>query len=135
MNKLNTLDKRKSLTLADAFQEFLVSQNAKGIKEKTLKTYRSHYAAAAKHLDMSLRFPQLTKRHLDEMVVSMRASGLAHNSISSYIRVMKTFFSWCGEQNYTTLNLPSFKQEETVKEVYTDEELRLASRIALVLLP
>ena len=38
MNKLNTLDKRKSLTLADAFQEFLVSQNAKGIKEKTLKT-------------------------------------------------------------------------------------------------
>lgn len=125
MNKLNTLDKRKSLTLADAFQEFLVSQTAKGIKEKTLKTYRSHYAAAAKHLDMSLRFPQLTKRHLDEMVVSMRASGLAHNSISSYIRVMKTFFSWCGEQNYTTLNLPSFKQEETVKEVYTDEELAL----------
>ncbi len=135
MNKLNTLDKRKSLTLADAFQAFLVSQTAKGIKEKTLKTYRSHYAAAAKHLDMSLRFSQLTKRHLDEMVVSMRASGLAHNSISSYIRVMKTFFSWCGEQNYTTLNLPSFKQEETVKEVYTDEELRLASRIALVLLP
>lgn len=125
MNKLNTLDKRKSLTLADAFQEFLVSQNAKGIKEKTLKTYRSHYAAAAKHLDMSLRFSQLTKRHLDEMVVSMRASGLAHNSISSYVRVMKTFFSWCGEQNYTTLNLPSFKQEETVKEVYTDEELAL----------
>lgn len=123
MNKLDTLDKRNSITLKDAFQEFLVSQNAKGIKEKTLRTYRSHYAAAAKHLDMSLSFSQLTKRHLDEMIVSMRASGLAHNSISSYVRVMKTFLSWCGEQNYSTLSLPNFKQVETVKEVYTDEEL------------
>lgn len=123
MNKLDTLDKRNSITLKDAFQEFLVSQNAKGIKEKTLRTYRSHYAAAAKHLDMSLSFSQLTKRHLDEMIVSMRASGLAHNSISSYVRVMKTFLSWCSEQNYSTLSLPNFKQVETVKEVYTDEEL------------
>ena len=123
MNKLDTLDKRNSITLKDAFQEFLVSQNAKGVKEKTLRTYRSHYAAAAKHLDMSLSFSQLTKRHLDEMIVSMRASGLAHNSISSYVRVMKTFLSWCGEQNYSTLSLPNFKQVETVKEVYTDEEL------------
>lgn len=123
MNKLDTLDRQNPITLEDAFQEFLVSQNAKGIKEKTLRTYRSHYAAAAKHLDMSLSFSQLTKRHLDEMIVSMRASGLAHNSISSYVRVMKTFLSWCSEQNYSTLSLPNFKQVETVKEVYTDEEL------------
>ena len=56
MNKLNTLGRRSSITLEDAFQEFLVSQNAKGIKEKTLRTYRSHYAAAAKHLDIGVLF-------------------------------------------------------------------------------
>lgn len=79
MNKLNTLDKRKSLTLANAFQEFLVSQAAKGIKEKTLKTYRSHYAAAAKHLDMSLSFSQLTQPNFLRRGQSLLNKRLPHH--------------------------------------------------------
>lgn len=57
------------------------------------------------------------------MVVSMRQSGLAHNSISSYLRVFRTFLNWCAGQGYTALNVPNYKQVETVKETYTDEEL------------
>ncbi len=59
------------------------------------------------------------------MIVSMRESGLATNSISSYVRVFKTFMNWSRQQGYTTLTVPNYKQVETVKETYTDEELLL----------
>lgn len=45
-----------ALTLEQAFNEFVASQMAKGIKEKTAQSYRSHYKALAKHLD-NLQFP------------------------------------------------------------------------------
>ena len=123
MAKIRMKKPSESLNLTDAFNEFKISQSAKGIKDKTLQTYSSHFLASSKHLDMSLTFDQLTQGDLDRMIVSMRMAGLAHNSISSYVRVMKTFLNWCNQQGYTTLTLPNFKQKETVKEVYTDEEL------------
>ena len=50
---------------------------------------------------------------------------MATNSISSYVRVFKTFMNWSRQQGYTTLTVPNYKQVETVKETYTDEELLL----------
>lgn len=131
MRKIRMKKPSEAITLKDAFREFTISQEAKGIKEKTIRTYHSHFQAAAKHLDMEMTFAELSKSDLDKMIVSMRRAGLAHNSISSYVRVMKTFLTWCGGEGYTTLTLPNFKQEETVKEVYTDQELeRLLKRPA-----
>ncbi len=123
MAKIRMKKPAEAVTLRNAFREFTVAQAAKGVKDKTLQTYASHFKAAERHLNMDLTFSELTKADLDNMIVSMRAAGLAHNSISSYVRVMKAFLTWCGGEGYTTLTLPNFKQEETVKEVYTDAEL------------
>ena len=60
---------------------------------------------------------------LDKMVLSMREEGLSASSINSYTRTLKVFFSWCNEEGPTDLNIKIFKAPETVKEVYTDEEL------------
>ena len=60
---------------------------------------------------------------LDRMIVSMRQNVLAQNSISSYLRVFRTFLHWCAKEGYTTLDVPNYKQVETLKETYTDEEL------------
>lgn len=122
----------ETLTLTNAFKEFVISQSAKGVKEKTIKTYHSHFRALSKHLNMELTFSELTKKNLEEMIVSMREAGLAHNSISSYARVMKTFLTWCNNNGHTTLTLNNYKQQETVKEVYSDDELqRLLKRPAV----
>ncbi len=48
------------------------------------------------------------------MVVSMRTSGLAANSISSYVRVFKAFLSWCNEKNMQRM------LDET-REIYSAE--------------
>ena len=65
----------------------------------------------------------LQKADLDAMIISMRDASLSPNSINSYTRTLKSFFSWCNEQGITRLNIPLYKAEETVKETYSDAEL------------
>ena len=72
-----------------------------------------------------MTFDELTKHHLEEMVVSMRDAGLAHNSVATYLRVLNTFLGWCQREGFTKVSIPNIKEKETVKETYTDEELIL----------
>ena len=102
-----------------------VPSAARGMAEKTLKTYRSHYKSVERHLDGSLPLCSLTQQHLERAILSMRESGLSPNSICSYVRVMTTFFHWCQKQGYSQLTMPQYKGVETFKEPYTDEELLL----------
>ena len=123
MAKTRILNKAIDASPQELFPKFVASQTAKGVSEKTIKTYYQHFHAIGKHIDLSKSFRELTKEDLDSTIVSMRRSGLAHNSISSYARVFRTFLKWCRENGYTDLSLPNYKDKETVKETYTDEEL------------
>ena len=58
------------------------------------------------------------------MIVAMRRAGLAHNTIATYNRMLKTFYNWCAAENLSTLSIATIKEKETVKETYTDEELQ-----------
>ena len=112
-----------TLSMKGAFDEFVVAQTAKGLTEPTIKNYHAHFHSISRHVDIEKSFSDLTQADIDGMIVSMRKSGLATNSISSYVRVFKTFINWSRQQGYTTLTAPNYKQVETVKEPYTDEEL------------
>ncbi len=116
---------KSSSTMAEVFSDFLLHCKAKGLSEKTLATYSQHFSAISKHLDSSAFIEDIIKSDLEMMVASMRDAGLSSNSIRSYTRTLKSFFSWCNEENITRLNIPLYKAEETVKETYSDEELRL----------
>lgn len=113
----------KSATIAEVFPRFVTSKEAAGVSQTTVKMYYSHLNCISKHLDLDTTFEDLTKRALEEMIVSMRRSGLAHNSISSYTRVFRTFLKWCAEEGLTEVKLPNIKDKETVKPTYTDDEL------------
>lgn len=113
-----------STTLEEAFPRFVASAAARGVSDKTIQTYYEHIHCIGKHIDLSTTFLDLEQEDLEEMIVSMRRSGLSHNSIASYTRVFRTFLKWCREQGLTDLSLPNIKDRETVKETYTDDELR-----------
>lgn len=110
-------------SVEETFAKFMLSRKIKGLAEKTLVSYQSQFQAIAKHLDIKQDISLLQKADLDDMIVSMRDSGLAANSINSYTRVLKSFFSWCNEEGITRLNVRLYKSEETVKETYSDTEL------------
>lgn len=112
---------RKSV--AEVFEDFVLSQMAQGLSDITIATYRHHIHSISNHLDIQKPMEALTRKDLEAMVVSMRKAGLAHNSISSYCRVLRTFLNWCRRNGMTVPELPNIKDRETVKEAYTDEEL------------
>ena len=118
-----TMKKAKRQTIEEIYGNFLSAAASRGVKDKTLDTYRQHFHAISKRLDVELPIAELTKQDLEDMILSMREDQLADSSISSYTRTLKTFLSWCNEEGYTKVNIPIYRAADTVKETYTDEEL------------
>ena len=112
-----------SATIEETFSDFIISKKTKGLAEKTLQSYQSQFQAVARHMDVKMDIAMLQNADLDAMIISMRDASLSPNSINSYTRTLKSFFSWCNEQGITRLNIPLYKAEETVKETYSDAEL------------
>lgn len=119
------LNEQSGRTVAEVFDDFVFAQTAEGLSEVTIRNYKLHLHSISKHLDIQQPMKELTNRQLEEMIVSMRKSGLAHNSISAYARVFRTFLNWCQRQGVANLTMPHITDKETVKEIYTDEELAL----------
>ena len=112
-----------SETIEEAFSSFIISQTSKGVAATTIRNYHLHLRSISKHLDIKMPLSSLTKRHLEQMVVSMREAGLAHNSVATYLRVLNTFLNWANREGLTSVSIPNIKEKDTVKETYTDAEL------------
>ena len=87
-----------SATIEETFSDFIISRKTKGLAEKTLQSYQSQFQAVARHMDVKMDIAMLQKADLDAMIISMRDASLSPNSINSYTRTLKSFFSWCNEQ-------------------------------------
>lgn len=120
--------RREALSLNELFPRFVAAKIAEGVSDKTVESYYNHWLCIGKHLDQDKTFDEIAQDDINNVVVSMRNSGLAHNSISSYTRVLRTFLKWCREQDYTSVVMPPIKDKETIKETYTDEELKALLR-------
>ncbi len=114
-----------SITMEETFEDFLLMKKSRGLSEKTLRTYKEHLKAIGKHLPIDKSMDSLEKSDLEKMISSMRDIGLSPNSIQSYTRTLKSFFSWCNEEGISDLNMSRYRAEETIKDTYTDSELKL----------
>jgi integrase/recombinase XerD len=114
-----------SPSIAETFDDFLLHKKSKGTKEKTLQTYGFHIRSISKYLDLTAGIGELSKKDLEKMVADMRDGGsLTDSSISSYVRTLKSFLSWCNAENITSLNIPLYHADETLKDTYTLAELK-----------
>ena len=113
---------------SEVFEMFVTSQTAKGVANITLRNYRYHMMNISHYLDTEQSFGAITKREIETMIVAMRKAGLAHNTIATYNRMLKTFYNWCKTENLSDMVITSINEKETVKETYTDEELALLLR-------
>lgn len=111
-------------TFEECFDRFLINRKSKGLAAKTLQTYRNHYNSISHYLPPETAMDKLTKQDIEDMISHMRDKGLSSNSIASYTRTFKAFLSWCNEEDITKLNCKVYKAEETVKDTYTDSELK-----------
>lgn len=113
-----------SMTISEAFEAFIFAKSAAGLSDATIKTYRTHFAAISRFKWPKVPMIQVDMADLSSLLTRMAAAGLSRNSVRSYTATLKTFFSWARSQGLTDLDVPLYKGQETVKEVYTDAELR-----------
>ena len=78
MAKKRIVKTTSSAAIEEVFPRFVTAKAAIGVSDSTIKTYRSHFCCISKHLDITIPFDRLTKEHLDNMIVAVRRSGLAH---------------------------------------------------------
>lgn len=123
MSKKITFRGHSTQTYAEVFQSFISAKTAEGVADITIRNYHNNLHVISKYLDTSRPLGDITKSDLDEMIVAMRCAGLAHNSISTYVRIVRTFLNWCHGSGRTSLTISNIKDKDTVKETYTDEEL------------
>lgn len=116
---------KSTISIEEAFNNFLLAKNMEGLAEKTLVSYRNHLHCMAKHIDVNMPISQLDTLDFQKMICSMRESNLASNSIASYVRVLRAFLTWAKNEGLSNVYIPAYKTEETVKETYSDEELSL----------
>ena len=70
-------------TFAEVFEIYISAVTARGVKDKTLATYKQHFHAISKRLDVSLPINRLNSTILDNMILQMRKEGLSDSSIVS----------------------------------------------------
>ena len=119
-----TMNIRAGRSFAEVFEEFVISKTAQGVSDATLANYHYHMKNIAKYLDTEEDFDAITKKDIEKMATAMRKKGIKHNSIATYMRMLKTFYNWCKEENLSSVEVPTYREKETVKETYTDEELK-----------
>lgn len=116
--------KYRAATITESFESFLNSRKANGVVDKTLQTYRHHFSAMSKYLDKNIEIDMLTKTDLENAIAAMRDSNLSTNSIHSYVITLRAFLAWCRAEGFTDVDIKPYKGEETVKDTYTDSELK-----------
>ena len=102
MARISMRNVQKS-SVSDYFDLYLSSAAARGVKDKTLQTYKNHFRSIAKRMDVTIPMNRLNSQDLEDMILSMREEGLSASSINSYTRTLKVFFSWCNEEGHTSL--------------------------------
>ena len=115
--------KQVSHSVEETFNDFLNSKRANGLQEKTLLTYKQHFQAISKELDIEQNIEELSKREIEEALTKLR-ERLSSNSMRSYTATLKSFLSWCSCEGICDISIKLFKAEETVKDTYTNTELQ-----------
>ena len=98
-----TMRNSQKATFAQVFELYISAVTARGVKDKTIATYKQHFHAISKRLDVSLPINRLNSTVLDKMILRMRGEGLSDSSINSYTRTLKCFLTWCNEEGYDEL--------------------------------
>ena len=91
MSKIKMI-KVNDLTVNEAFEKFVISKKAQGVKDVTIKDYHYHFRSMSKYLDVEKHFSEMTQDDLDNMVVGLREAGLASTSICASDSVFARFF-------------------------------------------
>lgn len=118
----------KKVKLKSALEDFLNEQVFRGNTDKTVLYYEGSIKHFVIFAGADTELANITIATLREYHLSLKQRGLSSNSIQTYIRALRTFLTFCYEQEYMDTNitlkfrLPRAQRKEI--DVLTDSEAR-----------
>jgi len=64
-----TMRNSRKATFAEVFEVYISAVTARGVKDKTIATYKQHFHAISKRLDVSMPIKRLTSTVLDNLIL------------------------------------------------------------------
>ena len=113
-------------SLAEAAEEFFRYNKAKNLSEDTQDAYKRRINKFVKFYGATEAISNIRQKDLDEFMYELSESGIKPITIKTDMRHLRTFINFCASRGYMEdLIVPMPRVEETVKETYSNEELKL----------
>ena len=113
-------------SLAEAAEEFFRYNKAKNLSEDTQDAYKRRINKFIKFYGATEAISNIRQKDLDEFMYELSESGIKPITIKTDMRHLRTFINFCASRGYMEdLIVPMPRVEETVKETYSNEELKL----------
>lgn len=124
---INTIKKTSNL------KEILSLYYERFSNYKTYYTNKTILNLFVRFIGENISIKDITKQHADSFIESQKKRNLSNNTLNLYITYMNTFFKWCLEKEYISMNpmnqIKKFKKVSTKREYLTFEEIERFSKI------
>ncbi|MBR7041527.1 MAG: site-specific integrase [Clostridia bacterium] len=123
IKKIKNPDQFCKQTISEAVECFLKKCRLKNLSPRSLEFYED----TIKHFTTAQRLKyieEISQDVLDEFVLGEMNRNLRITSINNHLRGIRAFLNFCFKQKYLEpFPIALLKEDETVKDPYTDEEL------------
>lgn len=113
-----------SVALGKAIEEFLQNCRLRNLSQRTIEYYEEDLRYFERNTDIA-NVNELRRETLEDFIGHEMDKGNRITAINTRLRGLRVFANFCAERNYIEgFKYPLLIEDETVKEPYTDDELR-----------
>lgn len=119
-----------SVLLESLFYEFISEKKARNLSPATIFSYEKSFERFNKFLGERNTTEEITQKtyyaYIEDLKEDSGNGVMKITSVNHYLRDVRAFLNWCMERDSIAyFKMPLQKEQETVKETYTEEECLL----------
>ncbi len=116
------------MTIQQALTEFQIEQQIRGNTPKTIQYYSLSVGLYARFAGFDTPLQEITLNSLRAYYLHLLERNISSTTIQTYIRALRSFLTWCYQQEYILVNLSEKfrlpKAQRKAIDVLTDSEVR-----------
>ncbi len=116
------------MTIENALSDFLIEQQIRGNTPKTVQYYSLSVGFYVRFVGPDTSLQDITLQSLRAYYMHLAGRNITSTTIQTYIRALRSFLTWCYEQEYISENLPEKfrlpKAQRKAIDILTDSEVR-----------
>ena len=116
------------MTIENALSDFLIEQQIRGNTQKTVQYYSLSVGLYARFAGSDTPLQEITLNSLRAYYLHLAERNISSTTIQTYIRALRSFLTWCYQQEYIPVNLSEKfrlpKAQRKAIDVLIDSEVR-----------